>query len=168
MDVLMGICNKKLFAISIAIVLSVATRAWATPINNESENTKTVNIDKSSAKELTTAVNDSGLGVAARSTFTQTDVDSQGGGDSLATLGIGAADTALIYAVNHSELMGTVTGVGVDHGLGQGLTLPLSNNIIEASFNNFTGIAQSVQNSGVAALTQQQVSFQGDISLDFL
>ncbi|HIE42174.1 MAG TPA: hypothetical protein EYP95_02875 [Nitrospinaceae bacterium] len=159
MDGLKGICNKKLFAISIAIVLSVATRAWATPINNESENTK-------SAKELTTAVNDSGLGVAAKSTFTQTDVDSQGRGNPVATFGLGAADTALTYAVNHSELMGTVTGVGVDHELGQGLTLPLSNNIIEASFNNFTGISQSVQNSGVAALTQQQVSFQGDISLN--
>jgi len=161
MDGLKGICNKKLFAISIAIVLSVATRAWATPINNESENTK-------SAKELTTAVNDSGLGVAAKSTFTQTDVDSQGRGNPVATFGLGAADTALTYAVNHSELMGTVTGVGVDHelGQGQGLTLLLSNNIIEASFNNFTGISQSVQNSGVAALTQQQVSFQGDISLN--
>jgi len=73
-------------------------------------------------------------------------------------------DASVDYKANISELSGTVTGQGAAVQLAFAEGVPT--NTITGSFGGFSGIAQSVQNSGTSALTQQQVSFQGNITIN--
>jgi hypothetical protein len=67
------------------------------------------------------------------------------------------------YTVNESVLTGTVTDNTVAYTFGGASTME-SSNIMTDSFNGNAGINQNVQNIGNNALTQQQVSLQGNVN----
>ena len=85
-----------------------------------------------------------------------------GWGTSAANNG-GSATTTITYSVNEANLTGTVTGNNVSYNFDNQATIS-SNNSITDSFNGAAGVNQNSQNLGHNALTQQQVSFQGNVN----
>jgi hypothetical protein len=69
------------------------------------------------------------------------------------------------YSVNESVLTGTVTANSVAYNFNGGSTIATSNNMTD-TFNGTAVINQNVQNIGNNALTQQQVSFQGNVNVN--
>ena len=92
---------------------------------------------------------------------------------SASAFGAGAAaanggDANSSYSVNNSSLSGSVTGAAATTsvgGYGESSTVAINNNI-DGSFNGAAGINQTVQNHGHNALSQQQVSFQGNVNVN--
>jgi hypothetical protein len=93
-------------------------------------------------------------------------IHSTASGDGAAASENGSATSN--YQANNSELTGTVTGAGT----GTETRGPLSkdsvpaNNSIDSSLGGSAGVFQTSQNTGNNSLTQQQVSFQGNVDVN--
>jgi hypothetical protein len=87
--------------------------------------------------------------------------NASGAGSSAANYGVTATTT---YSVHNSDLMCSVTGNAYGYAEAQSGMCCGTNNLTE-SFNGTAGVNQTIQNVGANALTQQQVSFQGNVNL---
>ncbi|SDY91639.1 hypothetical protein [Nitrosomonas sp. Nm33] len=81
-----------------------------------------------------------------------------------------SGDARSEFKVNISSLSGTVTGQGAsataqNHSAALAANLPVGNHLANA-FNGSAGINQNVQNSGNGSLAQQEVSFQGNVTVN--
>ena len=69
------------------------------------------------------------------------------------------------YSVNESVLTGTVTNNHVDYRFDDRSSIATSNNLTD-SFNGTAGMNQMFKTLVIMLLTQQQVSFQGNVNVN--
>ena len=87
---------------------------------------------------------------------------SDGWGTAAANNGATATNSV---SVNDSALTGTVTGNYVDFHHFDGEAAMTTSNNMTNTFNGTAGVNQNIQNLGHNALTQQQISFQGNVNV---
>ncbi len=183
--------NKTVLAAAILLTLGFASSASATPANDQTglgaiANDKSTATDNSLNAPVTisdsfndnsdnsdhsdNSLNDSSDNSAhtdnSLNDNSVNSIHSTASGDGAAASENGSATSN--YQANNSELTGTVTGAGT----GTETRGPLSkdsvpaNNSIDSSLGGSAGVFQTSQNTGNNSLTQQQVSFQGNVHVN--